>query len=81
MNKSQIVISIIIGVVVAGCSNPTDQASNYIDMEKYPQQRGAQWCQEHYLSASASHRDRQASAKHCDSQARQAHIDSKEKEH
>lgn len=80
MNKSKIIISIIMSIVAVGCSSSTEQVSNSLDMEKYPQQRSFEWCQKNYSSASVSQNDRKVSAKHCDEQARQSYIDTKENE-
>jgi hypothetical protein len=80
VNKSQIVISIVMSVFIVGCSSSTDKVSNSLDLEKHPQKRSFEWCQNNYSSASVSHKHREVNAKHCDSQARQIYIDAKEKE-
>ncbi len=73
MNKSTIVL-LSISLSIFDCSSSTEQASNDVNMEKYPQKRSLDWCQKNYFSASAGAKDRQSSAKHCDTQARQSYI-------
>ena len=52
MNKSTIVL-LSISLSILGCSSSTEQASNDVNMEKYPQKRSLDWCQKNYFSASA----------------------------
>ena len=80
MNKSKIIISIAMSIIVVGCSSSTEQISHGLNMEKQPQKLSLEWCQKNYSSASVSHRSRQSNAKHCDTQSHQAYIDSKENE-
>ena len=77
MNKSTIVL-LSISLSVFGCSSSTEQASNDVNMEKYPQKRSVDWCQKNYFSASVGAKERKNSAKHCDTQARQSYIAAKE---
>ena len=77
MNKSTIVL-LSVSLSIFGCSSSTEQVSNDVNMEKNPQKRSVDWCQENYFSASVGAKERQNSAKHCDTQARQSYIAAKE---
>ncbi|MUH73231.1 hypothetical protein [Psychrosphaera haliotis] len=72
-------------VVISGCSATNDNdttaqvAKEPISAKHTLRARNANWCQEHYSSASVSKRDRQNNSKYCDTKSRQAYKNAKAK--